>query len=919
MYTIQKKSIQKLPTRSFEGTTYTTHWALKKRPSKPNSHSSIAIAPESLYRRAMSEATTLTPMLQQYQDIKTQYPDTLLFFRLGDFYELFFEDAIKASAALDITLTRRGKTQGEEIPMCGVPFHASDSYVAKLIRQGFKVAICEQLEDPAEAKKRGAKAVVRRDVVRVITPGTLTEDTLLESGQHNFLCALTRIKGQWGLASIDISTGTFMLAPCQPQTLATEIDRLMPKEILLPQQLSLDPDLFELLETWKHQLTIQPDTRFDLQNGQKRLQDIFQVRYLEIFGSFTPAEIAAAGALVEYVNLTQCGKVPPIQKPQRLTHQDALQIDSATRQNLELAITQQGNRKGSLLWAMDRTLTSAGGRMLWQWLSSPLTHKAKIEDRLEWVDSFVQNGQLRHDLRLLLKNTGDGERILSRLGVGRGGPRDLKDLAQLLKAAGQVKDLLTKFALPQHQKIIGLLGHHANLISTLDRALTDQVPLLARDGDFIAPGYSADIDQLKAFRDDGRQLIVALQQRYIQETGISTLKIKHNNILGYFMEFTTAHQSKVPPTFIHRQTLVNNLRYTTVELSELAQKMETAASQVLTLELNLFQDLVSTVLLHQKDISQATQSLAFLDVVSALAELAVEQNYCKPTLVDDPILDIKDGRHPVVEQSLRHTNQPFTGNDCILATDAYLWLMTGPNMAGKSTFLRQNALIVILAHMGSFVPATAATIGLTDRIFSRVGAADDLARGRSTFMVEMVETATILHQATDKSFVILDEIGRGTSTFDGVSLAWATAEYLHNKIKCRSLFATHYHELISLEKRLPHLVCYTMQIKEWENKIIFLHRIKKGAANKSYGIHVAELAGLPKPVIQRARDVLRELESNRQPTLPLFDVQPMMVAEPEPKEPNPLQGFLDTIEPDKLSPRDALELIYKIKELGNSA
>jgi DNA mismatch repair protein MutS len=869
----------------------------------------------------------LTPMLEQYQKIKEHHPGCLLFFRLGDFYELFFEDAIKAAAALDITLTRRGKTEGGDIPMCGVPFHASDAYVARLIRQGFKVAICEQLEDPIEAKKRGHKAVVKRDVVRIITPGTLTEDTLLAAKQHNFLISIAECRGVLGVGAIDISTGDFFLEPSDLKTLPAVLARFEPTEILISQKLSHIPQLFELLQEWKRFLTLQPDSRFDHENGKHRLESTFKVSTLESFGQFSAVEIMAGGAILEYVNLTQKGKIPHLKAPKTTLPQDYLQIDAATRRNLELVWTLNGERRGSLLETIDKTVTSAGGRLLISRLSAPLKNSTEIQKRLDMVEWFLP--QDRFFLQSLLKATPDLERTLSRLSLERGGPRDLASVKETLSVAEEFLKFFSSYStLPSKLlETLKSLKSLPPLKERLARALHSHLPLLARDGDFIAQGYSQDLDHLRVLRDEGKQTIAALQARYIQETGVNILKIKHNNVLGYYIEITSAHKSRLPEDiFIHRQTLVNNMRYTTVELSELEQNLMSAGEKGLALELAFFEDLRQEVLAHTGDLLQTTAALAELDLAISLADLASSYHYSRPVLDDSLTLEIIGGRHPVVEKALKENNkEAFVDNDCHLTPEERLWLLTGPNMAGKSTFLRQNALIIILAQMGSFVPAQKAHIGIVDRVFSRVGAADDLARGQSTFMVEMVETASILNQATERSFVILDEIGRGTATFDGLSLAWSVLEYLHEINKCRTLFATHYHELTDLQKSLKSLACYTMQIKEWEEDVIFLHKVSKGCANRSYGIHVAKLAGLPSPVIQRAEFVLKHLEEGdffelkskskvSLSELPLFENVPSLS-----QQPSPLIAEVTNLNPDLLSPREALEAIYHLKTLLQKA
>ena len=878
---------------------------------------------------APDAAAFATPAMAQYLASKRAYPDCLLFYRMGDFYELFFEDAVKAAKALDIALTKRGQHSGQDIPMCGVPAHAMDGYLAKLIRSGFKVAVCEQMEDPAEAKKRGgAKAVVRREVIRVVTPGTITEDALLDARRHNYLVALADAGGEIGLAWLDMSTGDFHTQPISALELGAALARLDPGEILLADRLLRDVKLFELFNDWKSALSPLPNPRFDSENGRRRLEKLYGVQALEGFGGFSRAELAAAGALVDYVETTQQGKLPRLSPPKRLARGAVLEIDAATRRNLELMRNLGGERQGSLLSAIDRTRSGAGARLLAAWLAAPLTDPPDIAARQDMVAYFVAQEDLRETLRERLRRVPDMERALSRLSLGRGGPRDLAAVRDALVEAAALRQKLESppklGALPAAlAENVRNLGHQAELVDRLTRALAEELPLIARDGGFIAPRYEPELDELRMLRDASRRLIVDLESRYRGETGISALKIRHNNVLGYYIETTATHADKLlkdAARFIHRQTMASAMRFTTVELGDLEQRIATAADKALAIELALFADLVGEVTARAEAIALAAGALATLDVAAALAELAAEGRYCRPLVDGSTAFDIKGGRHPVVEQALqRNASGSFVANDCDLSESQRLWLVTGPNMAGKSTFLRQNALIVLLAQMGSFVPAASAHIGAVDRLFSRVGAADDLARGRSTFMVEMVETAAILNQATDHSLVILDEIGRGTATFDGLSIAWAALEHLHEINRCRALFATHYHELTSLAAKLPALAPHAMRVKEWQHEIVFLHEIAPGAADRSYGIHVAKLAGLPPAVVARAESVLETLEQGEQAgalarladDLPLFSATVKQSA-PE-KGPSELEQALAAINPDELSPKEALELLYKLR------
>ncbi|MDP2206299.1 MAG: DNA mismatch repair protein MutS [Alphaproteobacteria bacterium] len=881
-------------------------------------------------------AANLTPMMAQYTAVKQQYPDCLLFYRMGDFFELFFEDAVKASAALDITLTKRG-SKGEDVPMCGVPWHSHEAYLARLIRMGYKVALCEQIETPEEAKQRGGyKALVRRDVVRVVTQGTLTEDTLLESGTNNYLSALADVAGAIGFAWLDLSTGDFTLQPVASKDLGATLGRVDPGEILLPEKMTQNTQHFDVLGDFKQKLTVQPNSRFDSENARKRLEKHFGVATLESYGGFSRAEIAAAGALLDYVVLTQKGKMPRLSAPRQLALGSVMEIDAATRRNLELTHTMTGERAGSLLSVMDMTVTGAGARLLARHIAMPLTGAEAIGARLDTVSFFADQEKIRRETREFLRGCADIERALARLSLDRGGPRDLAAIRDTLGQTVRLHRLISSAVDAFHmlpallQEALSSLarwGSHHPLVDQLERALAADLPVLTRDGGFIASGYAPKLDELKMLRDNSRQHIARLQADYVRKTGVNTLKIKHNNVIGYYIEVSSNNADKLfgmTETFIHRQTMASAARFTTVELSELESKISEAAAKSLALELELFKQLADEVLAVGETIADTAAAIAAIDVASALAELAVRNNYCRPLVDSGLAFDIQGGRHPVVEHALKKQhNQEFIANDCRLADHARLWLLTGPNMAGKSTFLRQNALIALMAQMGSFVPAQSAHIGAVDRLFSRVGAADDLARGRSTFMVEMVETATILHQATARSLVILDEIGRGTATYDGLSIAWACLEHLHDANTCRALFATHYHELTSLTERLKHLSCYTMRVREWQDNIVFLHEVAPGTADRSYGVHVAKLAGLPPAVITRAEQVLEILESAKNPLdtgktmgdLPLFSAAPKDAAKPKTSA---VEEALKTIDPDGMTPKEALDALYALKSKANS-
>ncbi len=865
--------------------------------------------------------------MAQYLAIKAEHPDSLLFYRMGDFYELFFADAVTAARALDIALTKRGKHEGADIAMCGVPVHAADAYLARLIRAGHKVAVCEQVEDPAVAKSRGAKSVVRREVIRLVTAGTLTEDTLLDARRHNYLAALARAEGKLGLAWTDISTGDIATTATTPATLGTELARLEPGELLLPDTLLAQPDLFELFGEWKARLTPLPAPRFDAAAGEKRLKALYQVAALDGFGAFTRAEVAAAGALVDYVALTQKGKLPQVKPLVRLESDAVMAIDAATRRNLELTETLSGARAGSLLATIDRTLTGAGARLLALHLAAPLNRPAAIEERLDQVELFVADEPLRARAREVLSQTPDLERALSRLTLGRGGPRDLAAVRDGLAQTRRLKDALGQSRLgvlpALTAKAVVDLGFHGELVERLGRALALELPVLARDGGFIAAAYRPELDEFRELRDESRRHVAALQARYAEETGVPQLKVRHNNVLGYYIEVTPRHMERMGERFIHRQTMASAVRYSTVELGELEGRINKAAERALALELQLFEDLVGEVTARAREIGLAAAALAELDVAAGLAALAVERRQVRPKVDGSLAFRIEGGRHPVVEAALElGQSASFVANDCDLSAGQRLWLVTGPNMAGKSTFLRQNALIAIMAQIGAYVPAAACEIGVVDRLFSRVGAADDLARGRSTFMVEMVETAAILNLATPRSLVILDEIGRGTATFDGLSIAWAAVEHLHDVNRSRALFATHFHELTALAARLNELSNHAMRVKEWQGEVVFLHEVAQGAADRSYGIQVAKLAGLPKPVVKRAEQVLATLEKSGQTgavarladDLPLFQAAAQKTEATAAKA-SEVEALLGATDLDQLSPRQALDLLYQLKAL----
>src|SRR3984885_4749244 len=893
--------------------------------------------------KAVDDLGRITPMMEQYIEIKAANPDCLLFYRMGDFYELFFDDAEIASRDLGIVLTKRGKHIGRAIPMCGVPIERADEYLHRLIAQGHRVAVCEQLEDPAEARKRGAKSVVHRDVVRLVTSGTLTEDSLLDARRNNFLLAIARSRtsateDRFALAWIDISTSEFNVAECERAGLAAAVARIEPGEIIVADAVYSDTELSPYLRSLP---AVTPLTRdvFDGATAERRLAAFFGVATTASFGAFSRIELTAAAAAVTYVERTQIGKRPPLSPPVREAAGATLAIDQATRANLELIRTLSGERRGSLLGTIDRTVTAAGSRLLAQQLAAPLTDPVEIAHRLDAVSAFVDDSAMRGGLRGTLKTVPDLARALARIVVGRGGPRDLAAIRDGICAAAEFSARLSALAdVPRDiaEAIAALRRPDAAIATELARALADELPLFRRDGGFVRGGYQATLDEARALRDESRRVIAALQVRYAETTGVKSLKIRHNNVLGYFVDVTAQHGEKLlnapfNATFIHRQTLAGQVRFTTTELGELESKIATAADRALALELEIFDRLAATVAAARAEIKEAAAALAVVDVATALAALAVERDYVRPEVDDSLAFVVSGGRHPVVEQALGADGGPFVANDCDLSPPAEahagpamagrIWLVTGPNMAGKSTFLRQNALIAVLAQMGSFVPAKHAHIGVVDRLFSRVGAADDLARGPSPFMVEMVETAAILKQAGERALVILDEIGRGTATFDGLSIAWATIEHLHESNRCRTLFATHFHEMTALAAKLTRLHNATMRVKEWQGDVVFLHEVVAGAADRSYGIAVAKLAGLPPGVIERAKVVLAQIEAEDRtsPTRRLIDDLPLFAAARPLTAPQADTALTELVEalkalhPDEMSPRAALEALYALK------
>ncbi|MGJ8535748.1 MAG: DNA mismatch repair protein MutS [Parasphingopyxis sp.] len=869
-------------------------------------------------KKTRAAKTGPTPMMKQYLALKETVPDCLLFYRMGDFFELFFEDAKQAAATLDIALTARGEHEGQPIPMCGVPAHSHEAYLARLIKAGHRVALADQTETPEQAKKRaGSKALVGRAVVRVVTAGTLTEETLLDAKSENWLVAIAETGEALGIAAADISTGRFTLSLAEPDMLDAELARLSAAELIVPEGFVAAPSHAQIC----------PKTDFSSIGAEKRLKAMFGVATLDGFGDFHRAELAAAGGLLAYLETAGQGAVPFLQPPHRHRTSDHMLIDAATRESLELTQAVGGGRKGSLLGSIDRSVTGAGARLLAADISAPLTSPEAITERLDLVQLFANDAGRRESLRAALKALPDLGRALGRLVAGRGTPRDLGLLRDGLGAARNLHISLARIDEPPAllSRLLPLLTGHGALTDRLSRALVPEPPIDMAKGGYIAEGYDAALDDLRATAGAGRKAIAALEARYREATGIASLKVKHNNVLGYHIEVPSRHADPLMSAdsgFTHRQTLAGVVRFNAPDLHEEAQRVMQAGAHALAAEAAHLEELIEILLADKERVAATADALARLDVAAALAEQAALAGWVRPKLAAHACFEIEGGRHPVVEQAVEQLGERFVANDCGLSPEERLWLVTGPNMGGKSTFLRQNALIAVLAQTGSYVPAAAARLGIVDKLFSRVGASDNLARGRSTFMVEMVETAAILAQATENSLVILDEVGRGTSTYDGLAIAWAVVEAVHDVNKCRCLFATHYHELTRLAERLDALSLHHVRAREWKGDLVLLHELADGAADRSYGLAVAKLAGLPKETVARAKAVLAKLEAGRASTgglaaglddLPLFAADAVQ----EEERPDPLRDALAAIHADDLSPREALEMIYRLKRLAD--
>ncbi|HEY2617390.1 MAG TPA: DNA mismatch repair protein MutS [Acetobacteraceae bacterium] len=869
------------------------------------------------------KAAGATPAMAQWFAAKEAHPDALVFFRMGDFYELFFSDAEAAAAALDIALTQRGEHDGTPIPMCGVPQHAAEAYLARLIRRGFRVAVTEQMEDP---KSRTGKAPLRRDVVRLVTPGTITEEALLEAGRANLLLGLAQDRDGIGAAWLDVSTGLFETAALALTDLPSLLGRLEPAEILAPAGLPLGE--------WDGKRAPEAAPPPPLV-ARRRLAETFGVASVDAFGSFTDAEAIAALMAVDYVRATQAGTLPRLARPAPEGRAGLLAMDAATRASLEIHRARDGGSLHTLFGTVQRTLTPAGARLLAGWLAAPLTDPAAIAARQDAWAWMVAEREAAGRLRTALRTAPDIARALGRLSVGRGGPRDLAAARDGLRAARTAQLALQDTTTPQvHASLPALLRSAAvaldlnpSLEQSLTAALADPAPHRLDDGGAISSGFDPELDAERSLRDDSRRVLATLQLDYAQRYGFASLKIRHHAQLGYVIEAPAAAVEKLRefPELTLRQGMANGARFSTPELSDLDRRISEAGERASARERAVFAQLVHTALAQADTLAACADALAKLDVIQSAAKLAEAGTWCRPRVTDDDAFLVRSGRHPVVEAALAGHAQ-FVPNDCDLSPEQRVLLLTGPNMAGKSTFLRQNALIVVLAQAGLPVPAEHATVGVVDRLFSRVGAADDLARGRSTFMVEMTETAAILHQAGPRSLVVVDEIGRGTATLDGLAIAWAVLEALHSAIRCRTIFATHFHELAELADRLPRLKPHTMRVKEWKGTVVFLHEVAGGAAGRSWGVHVAELAGVPAPVVRRAASLLASLEKHGGSlgaagapltALPLFAAAPVATQQEIPSSPeaDPLSDAIGALEPDRMTPRDALDALYRLKAM----
>ncbi len=846
-------------------------------------------------------------MMQQYLRIKAEYPDMLVFYRMGDFYELFYGDAERAARLLDITLTKRGQSAGQPIPMAGVPYHAAENYLARLVRQGESVAICEQIGDPATSK-----GPVERQVVRVVTPGTVTDEALLEERRDNLLGAMFAADGSFGLAVLDLCSGRFQLQQLDSaEALAGEMERLRPAELLLAEDHALPLGTPE-----QRGITKRPIWHFDLETAQRLLTKQFGTKDLGGFGcSDQPLGVIAAGALIQYVSETQRSALPHISGITVERRQDAVIIDAATRRNLELEHSLSGQPQNTLCGLLDRTATAMGSRMLRRWINRPLRSIDQIRERHAAIGALLETRK-QNDLHDELQGVGDIERILSRIALKSARPRDLSTLMTSLAQLPQLQQLLAELDSSLLQRLAAEAGTHPEIVELLRKAIIENPSMLIRDGGVIAPGYDAELDELRNLSNNSEQYLLDLEQRERERTGISNLKVSYNRVHGYYIEISRLQADAVPDEYVRRQTLKGVERFIIPELKKFEDLVLSSRERSLSREKALYEELLEKLQIHIPTLQTCASALAALDVVATFAERAERLNLNQPQLDDSPGISIQEGRHPVVEMV---NDEPFVPNNLEFSDQRRILIITGPNMGGKSTYMRQIALIVLLAHAGSFVPATSARIGPIDRIFSRIGASDDLAGGRSTFMVEMEETANILHNATENSLVLMDEVGRGTSTFDGLSLAWSCGVELATKIRAYTLFATHYFELTTLPEEYPGIANVHLDAVEHGDSIVFLHAVHDGPANQSYGLQVAGLAGVPKDVIKRARVRLRELEQSAQQhaeqqinQLSLFDVA---ADNNDVLEEHPVIAELESLDPDELTPRQALEQLYRLKKL----
>ena len=875
----------------------------------------------------VTDKNTITPLMTQYLEIKEKHPAALLFFRMGDFYELFFDDAYVASDLLNITLTKRGKLSGEDIPMCGVPHHAADRYIEALIKKGLNVAICEQIETPFEAKKRGYKAIVKRDVIRIITPGTLVEDNLLKKNANNFLLSINEVRGDLSIAWTDISTGNLLVKAISTEELDSFMERIRPSEILISENYAQE-NLTKLKE--KYKVSVLSSASFNTNNSQEKLMNHYGVKSISSFGSFSYSMIGALGSILDYLLITQNGDNIQLLRPSLESNRSILEIDQHTRKNLEINRSLSGEKEGSLVSILDKTMTSFGSRLLEQKVNAPLTEIKLIQENLSLTEFFFENSSISNSLRKELSNCPDFERALSRVSFYRNIHQDLIKLKKGILVTFKIKNFFSNIdknvRFPEKlTRLLGKIYDFNDTLKFLNSVLSEEPLKIANKVSHINKGYNSEVDDLRALLDQSENFVRELERQLILKTKISSLKIKKNNILGYFIEVTPKNanfifDSELNKDFIHRQTTANSVRFNTKELISLETQINSATSRFEELENQIYKEIKDEILKIRPEIRGACFILGELDCYSSLGVVSKEKNWVKPKIVDQKVLEISEGRHPVVENfTNRKRKASFIPNNCNLNARSLMNLITGPNMAGKSTFLRQNALIIIMAQSGSFVPAKRAVIGLTDRVFSRIGASDDLSEGHSTFMVEMLETAIILNQATEQSFVILDEIGRGTSTFDGLSIAWSTLEYLHNHNCCRTLFTTHYHELTVLADQLSLLSNMTVKIKEYDGELVFLHKIVEGFSNHSFGIKVANLAGIPEDVTKRAAEILKDLENKADSGLNEKEIMKNLILREEKDNQSNLPqsetfDFIQSLNIDEVSPKEALHLLYKIQK-----